>query len=619
MPQSCWYRWQAACSGTSPVSGSPSQAAACAETCSTPSATAGSSPRSRSGPRRCRRPRQQPGGVDETISRVGSPQRSSSFWPVGGVKSTVSATAPGGDSWRGRWVRCARPRRAGPRRAARSGTSWCAADSTTTSRVPSPSDSTTASQGSRRTGRQGGDLAARRVEAADRAVVGVADGDRAVGQDRDPERVLQQRLRRPARPVAEVEKALCRHAVSHDEAVVVDVERAQRGGLGVGDPQRLPSADAASPDGWANHASSAGAVDGGPRRRAAEHRTVLSAGSVSVHSWCMPAMAMTTPVDRTRPRPTARTGPLSAGPAARRPLHCCARAGQERERAVGEPRPLSGGSRCRRRPRRTPTRAAAALRLAEPRLRLTVDRRAATEPGPLGLAVRPRARPAVVRRCRTPAEPSAAQRPSPGTAARSGGAGADIRRIAPAQRALGGVLGDELLDQDRQAVGVALARHAGRRCSPRGRPRPASARRGRCMPARSRARGRRAPGGARRTAPPRRRAASASASCSNFGECTPMITSESAYFSSSSRSSSSTCRQLMQQKVQKSRTTIRPRRSARENARPPVLSQPRPVSSGARRRETERGEVTRVPTRLGPRLFPTWRRSLSGGGFLQWA
>ena len=31
MPQSCWYRWQAACSGTSPVSGSPSQAAACTD------------------------------------------------------------------------------------------------------------------------------------------------------------------------------------------------------------------------------------------------------------------------------------------------------------------------------------------------------------------------------------------------------------------------------------------------------------------------------------------------------------------------------------------------------------------------------------------------------------
>ena len=84
-----------------------------------------------------------------------------------------------------------------------------------------------------------------------------------------------------------------------------------------------------------------------------------------------------------------------------------------------------------------------------------------------------------------------------------------------------------------------------------------------------------------------------------------MSTSESAYFSSSGRSSSRTCRQLTQQKVQKSSTTMRPRRSASERSCPPVLSQPRPVSSGARRRERERWEVTRVPTRPGSLLFPS--------------
>ena len=46
--------------------------------------------------------------------------------------------------------------------------------------------------------------------------------------------------------------------------------------------------------------------------------------------------------------------------------------------------------------------------------------------------------------------------------------------------------------------------------------------------------------------------------------------------SSSGRSSSRTCRQLTQQNVQKSSSTILPRRSARVRSRPPVLSQARP-------------------------------------------
>jgi hypothetical protein len=55
------------------------------------------------------------------------------------------------------------------------------------------------------------------------------------------------------------------------------------------------------------------------------------------------------------------------------------------------------------------------------------------------------------------------------------------------------------------------------------------------------------------------------------------------YFSSTGRSSSSTCRQLTQQKVQKSSRTKRPRRS-RSRSGPSVFSQPRPRSSGARTR-----------------------------------
>src|SRR5262245_4041339 len=63
-----------------------------------------------------------------------------------------------------------------------------------------------------------------------------------------------------------------------------------------------------------------------------------------------------------------------------------------------------------------------------------------------------------------------------------------------------------------------------------------------------------------------------------------MMTSTSPYFSSNGRSSSSTCRQLMQQNVQKSSNTILPRRPWMDSALPAVLSHPRPLSSGARTR-----------------------------------
>src|SRR5699024_7974137 len=70
--------------------------------------------------------------------------------------------------------------------------------------------------------------------------------------------------------------------------------------------------------------------------------------------------------------------------------------------------------------------------------------------------------------------------------------------------------------------------------------------------------------------------ASGSFSNSNFGEWTPITTSSSAHFSSRGRSSSSTCRQFTQQKVQKSSSTIFPRRDSRSSSAPPVFSQPRP-------------------------------------------
>src|SRR5699024_2101020 len=64
--------------------------------------------------------------------------------------------------------------------------------------------------------------------------------------------------------------------------------------------------------------------------------------------------------------------------------------------------------------------------------------------------------------------------------------------------------------------------------------------------------------------------------------------STSEYCSSSGRISSRMCRQLMQQKVQKSSTTILPRRSSRETCLPPVFRQPRPTSSEARTRPARR-------------------------------
>ncbi len=42
--------------------------------------------------------------MEEIFSWVGSPQRSSSFWPVGAVKRTVSSSSPGATGLLGRWV-----------------------------------------------------------------------------------------------------------------------------------------------------------------------------------------------------------------------------------------------------------------------------------------------------------------------------------------------------------------------------------------------------------------------------------------------------------------------------------------------------------------------------------
>ena len=76
--------------------------------------------------------------------------------------------------------------------------------------------------------------------------------------------------------------------------------------------------------------------------------------------------------------------------------------------------------------------------------------------------------------------------------------------------------------------------------------------------------------------------ASGCASCANLGECTPSTTSASPCRSSSTASSSSTRRQFTQPAVQKSSSTIRPRSCSGPTSRPPVPSQRRPRSAGAR-------------------------------------
>ena len=151
-------------------------------------------------------------------------------------------------------------------------------------------------------------------------------------------------------------------------------------------------------------------------------------------------------------------------------------------------------------------------------------------------------------------------------------------------------------------------RRTARRRSPPGRRARASARPGRCRPARSPAPGRRGPGARPRSARrrprpgrPGRPRARTSASAR------PTTTSSPSYFSSTGRSSSRTCRQLMQQNAQKSSSTKRPRRSARRRSSPPVFSQPRPRSSGARTRGRRpvSGVLTPVVNAIsGPRVIP---------------
>ena len=101
-------------------------------------------------------------------------------------------------------------------------------------------------------GEQRADLTGRRVVPAYRAVVGVADRDRAVGQRRHAQRVLQQGLGGRAVDVAEVEQPAADGGAAR---------RRRRGGAATRSrsrPARAVSPLTASPEVWANHASAAG-------------------------------------------------------------------------------------------------------------------------------------------------------------------------------------------------------------------------------------------------------------------------------------------------------------------------------------------------------------------------
>ena len=94
---------------------------------------------------------------------------------------------------------------------------------------------------------QGGDLPGGRVVAADRPVVGVADGDRPVGELGDAEWVLQEGLGCGSVTVAEVEQARSHMGLDGEAAGVVDRDGSQGGRLAVGDPHAPPVGGGAQP------------------------------------------------------------------------------------------------------------------------------------------------------------------------------------------------------------------------------------------------------------------------------------------------------------------------------------------------------------------------------------
>ena len=128
--------------------------------------------------------------------------------------------------------------------------------------------------------------ACRRVVAAYGAVVGVADGDRPVGQRRDAERVLQQRGRRARRPGSRSRTARCRPPCGPAPSSTPAQRTTSRC-----PPARAGRRGGASPEVCANQASGERAVEQPlVAGAAARPRPRRSRGS-NVHSWWMPAIA----------------------------------------------------------------------------------------------------------------------------------------------------------------------------------------------------------------------------------------------------------------------------------------------------------------------------------------
>ena len=411
--------------------------------------------------------------------------------------------------------------------------------------------------------------------------------------------------------VAEVEQPLADGGVQPCRR---RVEVAQRRGLGVGEPE--PVAVDREPGRLGEPAVARRAVAQTLDGRAGEDLTSPVRGSTA-SSRCTPAAATTTwPIAghqaTSHGESTAGTGPVTVRASRQR-------GGQVEggdDRAVGQVgRPRSTWLRGVGDEHVVARRRSPAGSSAKPvRLGGRAPRRVAgADAAHARSRRRARARPAGGGRRRRPAgvPPCAARSPWPGSAASVGaGRGGDVRAVAAAQRALRVVLPRQLGIDQRRARWPAPRRPPARRRSPRGRSATSvgQARTAYCC---HRSQLRVVEHGVRRRRSARRRGhgAVASASCANFGECTPMMTSDVAVARASSGAQLvETCRQLTQQNVQKSSSTKRPRRPARVSGRS-VLSQPPATSSGARTRGPVRTRPSDRPWRLTP---PVGQRPANG-------
>ena len=253
MPQSCWYRWHAACSGTSPERGVPVAGGGLDADVQHPGRQRRVEPQ-RPCADRCRgRPRTAAG-------RAGSPTPTATWGrPTGrpasgrsGHEVDLESEVVGADD--GRWASGAVHLPAHLDRLAREPD----ADEPVRRRLDHDQQRLRAAEVDHDVGRLGeavgerGDGARRRVEPAHRAVVGVRDRDAAVGQHGHAERVLQPGDVGRAVDVAELEQARPRpgsRATGRRGA-----SASSRSAELSESATHTPSAPAASPDGCESHA-----------------------------------------------------------------------------------------------------------------------------------------------------------------------------------------------------------------------------------------------------------------------------------------------------------------------------------------------------------------------------